>query len=106
MKIVFEIDAPGVKKPYHLKNNVFIIYSPRTITIDMASCIKIDTNVILHLPKKTKAFITSKFRGQKTYEINKKKSRLWIEILDTSYSESFKIKKRHLSDFLSSKQKI
>ena len=65
MKIVFEIDAPGVKKPYHLKNNVFIIYSPRTITIDTASCIKIDTNAILHLPKKNKGIYHIKIQRAK-----------------------------------------
>ena len=40
------------------------------------------------------------------YKINKEKSKLWIEILNTSYTENFKIKKRHLSDFLLLSQKI
>ena len=106
MEILFETDGPGIKKPYHLKNNVFLIYSPRTITIDVASSIKIDTNIILRLPKKAKAFITSKLRAQEIYEINKEKSRLWIETLNTSYNEDFKIKKRHLLDFLLLNQKI
>ena len=48
METVFEIDGPGIKKPYQLKNNIFIIYLPRTITIDTVSSIKIDRNMILH----------------------------------------------------------
>ena len=32
----------------------------------------------IYLPKKARAFITSKFRGQEIYEIAKKKRRLWI----------------------------
>ena len=100
METVFKIDGPGIKKPLHLKNNVFISYSPRILTTETASCIKIDTNIILHLPKKAKAFITSKFRGQEIYEINRKKSRLWIEILNTTYTENFKIKKKAPLGFL------
>ena len=106
MEIIFEIDGPGVKKPYHLKNNVFLIYLPRTITIDTASSIKIDTNIILYLPKRAKAFITSKFRGQEVYEINKEKSRLWIKILNSSYTDKHKVKKRRLFDFSLFNQKI
>ena len=33
-------------------------------------------------------------------KLTKKKSRLWIEILNTSHSESFKIKKKTLLEFL------
>ena len=77
MKIVFEIDAPGVKKPYHLKNNVFIIYSPRTITIDTASCIKIDTNVILHLPKKKQRHLSHQnSEGKRFMKLTKKKEQI------------------------------
>ena len=61
MELLFEIDGAGIKKLQHLKKNIFVIYSPRTITIDTASSIKIDTNIILHLTKKVKAFIPSKF---------------------------------------------
>ena len=44
--------------------------------MDTASSIRIDTDIISHLPKKAKAFITSKFRGQGIYEINKKKEQI------------------------------
>lgn len=72
METVFELDGPGLKKPY-LKNNIFIVYSPKTITVETVSTINIDTNLILHLPKEPSAFITSKFRGQEIYEICRKK---------------------------------
>ena len=56
METVFEIDGPGIKKPYQLKNNIFIIYLPRTITIDTVSSIKIDRNMILHQNSEDKKF--------------------------------------------------
>ena len=73
---------------------------PRTIAVETASCINVDANSILHLPKEARAFITSKFRGQEIHEICRKKNRLWIEILNTSYSEDFKIKKKTALGFL------
>ena len=94
METFFELDGLGIKKLSHLINNVFIVYSPRTVTIEPASSIKTDTSIILHLPKKAKAFIVSKFRGKKIYEINRRKSRLWDEILNTSYFEKLKIKNK------------
>lgn len=49
----------------------FIIYSPRTIIVEEAENIKIETNILLDLPKKAKESITSKFRGQEFHKINK-----------------------------------
>ena len=92
MEVTFEINGPGINKPFHLKNDVFVIYSPRTINVEAAAHIKIDTNIIQNLPKKAKAFITSKLKSQEIYEINKEKTRLWLEIANTSYTEDFKIK--------------
>ena len=65
MKISFERDNSRVKKTLHLKKNTFIIYSPRAITVN--------------------ALLTSSFRGHEIIEINSEKTRLWIEILNTSY---------------------
>ena len=77
-----------VKKPEHLKRNIFIIYSPRTTTVEAATCNKIDTNITLILPKMAKVFLTSKFRGDKIYEINNKTQHLWTEILNDSYQKT------------------
>lgn len=73
MKTVFELDGSGLKKPFDLKNIVFIIYSPRTFTVETASFVNIDANIILHLPKEARAFITPKFRGQEISEVCRKK---------------------------------
>ena len=54
----------------------------------------------MNLPQKAKAFITSKFRGQEIYEINKEKTKLWIKIVNTSYTEDFKVKKKTPLGFL------
>ena len=56
MEILFESDNSRVKNPKHLRKNIFIIYSPGTVTVETASCTNIDTNIILKLPKKSKSF--------------------------------------------------
>ena len=76
MEAIIERDNPRVKKPLHLQKNIFIIYSPRAVTVEMASCTKIDTNILLILPKKSKAFLASKFTGHEIYEVNNEKKRL------------------------------
>ena len=75
MEVIFERDNQRVKKPQHLQKNTFIIYSLRTVTVEMANCTKIDRN-ILNLPKKAKVFVASKFRGHEIYEINNEKKAL------------------------------
>ena len=68
--------------------------------MEPADSTKIDTNIVLHLPKKAKAFIALKFRSQEICEANEQKTRLWIEILNTSYSEKLKIKSKALLGLL------
>ena len=41
--------------------------------MESATCSKIDTNITLILPKKAKAFHTSKFMGDEIYKIKAKK---------------------------------
>ena len=100
MEVIFERDNRKVKKPKHLQKNILIIYSPRTVTIETASCTKIDTNIILKLPKQAKAFVARKFRGLEIYEINNEKKHLWIEASNTSYTEELKINKNNNLGFL------
>ena len=88
MEVVFKLDGPRIKKPQHLKDSVFVICSPKTLAIEPADSTKTEAGIVLHLPKEAKTFTASKFRSQDIYEVNKQKSRLWIEILNTSYSES------------------
>ena len=62
-KIIFEKDSASIKNPKHLKRNVFIIFSPRTVMIEPVTCRKIDSEVVAFLPQKSKGFLTSTFRG-------------------------------------------
>ena len=57
MEVIFERDNQRVKKPQHLQKNTFIIYSLRTVTVEMANCTKIDRNIILNLPKKKQKYL-------------------------------------------------
>ena len=100
MEVIFERDNRRIKKPEHLQKNILIIYSPRTVTIETASCTKIDTNIILKLQKQANAFLATKFRGLEIYEINNEKKQLWIEALNTSYTEELKINKNNILGFL------
>ena len=67
MEVIFKRDNPRVRKPQHLQKNIFIIYSPRTVTVETASCKKIDTDIILTLPKK------GNLAGMKFMKLIKKK---------------------------------
>ena len=57
-------------------------------------------NITLNLPKKAKVFLTSSFRGREILEINDAKTRLQIEILNTSYTEELKITGNNTLGFL------
>ena len=46
MGIIFTRDNAKVRRPEHLKKSVFIIYSPRTVTVEPATCSKIDTEIV------------------------------------------------------------
>ena len=100
MGIIFEREQGSIKKPKHLKKTVFTIYSPKTVTIEPETSTKVDTEIMLILPKGSKGFITSKFRGDEIFEINSEKQRLWVEILNKSYLEPIKIKKRSILGFV------
>ena len=39
-KIIFKKDSSNIKKPYHLKNNVFLLYPPRNVKIEPAELIQ------------------------------------------------------------------
>ena len=65
MEIIFKKSSGRTKEPKHLKRNIFIIYLPRSVKIEPATSIKIDTELILLLPQNSKEFITSIFRGTK-----------------------------------------
>lgn len=62
-KITFEKDNSSVKNPGHLQKNVFILYSPRAVKIELATYRKIDTEVTVFIPQKSKGFLTSKLKS-------------------------------------------
>ena len=100
MKAVVKSDQTSLKKPCHLKNNVYVLCSPRTVVIEPANSKKTDTNIILKLPDKARAFITTKYRGQEIQKVDKKTKRVWIEILNESYFEKLVIKNKAPHGFL------
>ena len=56
---------------------------------------KLDTEIVVFLPKNSKGFVTSMFRGDEINEICGEKQHLWIEILNKSFEETVKIKKKN-----------
>ena len=66
---------------------------PRTVKIEPATIIKIDTELVLLLPQNSKGFITSIFRSDEIDEICSEKQRLWIEILNKYFEDTVEIKK-------------
>lgn len=54
MEVIFTKYNQRVKKPQHLNKTIFIIFSPRAVTVEAASPTKIDTKIVLNLPKKSK----------------------------------------------------
>ena len=93
MEIIFKKSSWRDKKPRHLKRNIFIIYSPRTVKIEPVTSIKIDTELVLLLPQNSKGFIISIFPGDEINEFCSEKQRLWIEILNKSFEDTVEIKK-------------
>ena len=79
MRIIFKRDCSNLKNPHHIKKKIFIIYSPRTVTVEPATCSKIDTDIVLIIPENAKEFITPKFRKDNIFEINTETQRLWLK---------------------------
>ena len=92
-------------KPEHLKNNVFEIYSPKTIVIETVNTASVDTELILKLPSGAKTFLTSKFKGQKTHEIIGNK-RLWITVTNKSYLTNIQLIEVNVLAISLSNQKV
>ena len=100
MGIVFKRNNTKFKKKEHFKKYIFIIYPPRTVTVEPTTCSKIDTDTVLILQKNAKAFVTSKFREVEIFEVNGETERLWLEILSKSYNEHIKINKNSVLGFI------
>ena len=95
--IFFKKDTASTKNPKHIKRNVFIIYSPRHIKVELA---RIDTEILAFLPDNSRGFIISTFSSDELKEVFDGEHRLWIEILNRSFEGNIIIKKTSLSVFL------
>ena len=100
MEIIFRQSQAKIKKPKHLKKNVFIVYSPRPVKIEPATSTKIDTEIVVLLPKNSKGLITSVFREDEINKFNSEQQRLWVGILNKSYEETLEIKKNNSLGFV------
>ena len=49
--IVFSRDSKNVKKPYHLKNNILLLYAQRNIKIDSMEYRRQDSDAVVFMPK-------------------------------------------------------
>ena len=98
--IFFKKDTASTKNPKHIKRNIFIIYSPRHIKVELASFRRIDTEILAFLPDNSRGFIISTFSSDELKEVFDGEHRLWTEILNRSFDGNIIIKKTSLSVFL------
>ena len=77
METFFELDGLGIKKLSHLINNVFIVYSPRTVTIEPASSIKTDTNISYINQKRQRHLLPQNSEEKKFMKLTNKKADCW-----------------------------
>ena len=90
-----------IKQPYKSKENILTIHSPKSCVIETANTISIDTGIIINLPKKSTAHLTTKFRGQKIIEIQgPKKERLWLTLFNKFHFEKHQINKGEIIGYL------
>ena len=94
-----------MQKQKHLpdlkKNSILTLYSPRSTYIERADTLTIDTELILHLPKDSTAHLVTKFKGQKIKTIiGPNTERLWLTLLNESYFDRYKIKRRDIIGYL------
>ena len=95
------INNTNLKKPSQTKNNILTLYSPISICIERADTLTIDTELILHLPKDSTTHLVTKFQGQKIKTIvGPKIERLWLTLLNESYFDKHKIKRRDIIGYL------
>ena len=98
--IFFKKDTASTENPEHIKRNVFIIYSPRHIKVELASFRRIDTEILAFLPDNSRGFIISTYSSDELKEVFDGEHRLWIEILNRSFEGNIIIKKNKPLGFL------
>ena len=56
-KIILKRDSADVKKPLHLKSNVFLLYAPRKIKIEPMDFQRINSGILVFIPKMQMALL-------------------------------------------------
>ena len=97
--LIFKVDNKNVKKPTNLKNGVFLIYTPKKVTIKPMQFVRNDTEVTVTLPKEHRGYFISKFRHDEIGTITSHHERIWIGILNMSLSDNIVIHKNKLFGF-------
>ena len=92
-ELILKRDTKNVKRPLYLKNEVFLIYAPRKITIEPMQFKQNDSNIVVNLSKAHKDYFTSIFKRDDIEAISGNTQRIWIGILNTHFSGSIVIEK-------------
>ena len=92
-KIILKKDSKTLKKPFHLKRNVFMLYAPINIKIEPTELQRIDSGVLALIPKGERGFVTSKYREGEITEISSREQRLWVEVKNRSCASPITIPK-------------
>ena len=95
-KIILKRNSANLKKPFPLKDNIFLLYAPRNIKIEPMECTKIDSRILSFILKNVQSFLTLKFREDRINEIWSKEQHLWVEIFKKSCELLIEIKKKRL----------
>ena len=83
-KIILKRDSANLKKPFYLKDNIFLLDAPRNIKIEPMECAKIDSRILSFIPKNVQSFLALKFREDRINEFWSEEQHLWVEILKKS----------------------
>ena len=88
-------------KPKKYEKNIFTIFSQRNLIIETADTETFDTELIIEVSKNHTAFLVTKFEGQEIKKFTGPcRKRLWLTILNQSYSNKLQIKKGDLIGYL------
>ena len=91
LKKQYKLSSSSFKKPKHLKKSTFIIYFSSAVRVEPRTSMNIYTEMVVVLPRNSKPFVTSIFRGDEINEICCQKHRFWV--LNKSFEETVEIKK-------------
>ena len=88
-------------KPKKYEKNIFTIFSQRNWIIETADTETFDKELIIEVSKNHTAFPATKFEGQEIKKFTGPcRKRLWVTILNQSYSNKLQIKKGDLTGYL------